>query len=137
MFFLHFRIAIRISIAEIKTETGINSQLSISRSDRHDSGRYKCTAENQFGRSEHMIYLAVQESPDAPTNLEVLEVKSRTVKLSWKRPYDGNSPVLSYLVQYKPLKSIHDQTIISTPDEDWRGPHVLNLTLPSISVTSR
>ncbi len=115
----------------------MNSQLSISRSDRHDSGRYRCSAENQYGRSEHNIYLGVQESPDAPTNLEVLEVKSRTVKLSWKRPYDGNSPVLSYLVQYKPLKSIHDQSISASLDEDWKGPQVLNVTLPSISITSR
>lgn len=50
----------RISIAEMKTDEGVNSQLSITRSDRHDSGTYKCTAENSFGRGEHLIYLAVQ-----------------------------------------------------------------------------
>lgn len=50
----------RLNIAEIKTENGVNSQLSISRTDRHDSGRYKCIAENPFGRSEHIIFLAVQ-----------------------------------------------------------------------------
>jgi Down syndrome cell adhesion molecule len=50
----------RISIAEMKTDEGVKSQLSISRSDRHDSGKYKCSAENQYGKSEHMIYLAVQ-----------------------------------------------------------------------------
>lgn len=148
----------RISIAEMKTDDGVKSQLSISRSDRHDSGKYKCVAENQYGKSEHVIYLAVQgelamvwrrtflqpnftlpraESPDAPTNLEVLEVKSKTVKLSWKRPYDGNSPVLSYLVQYKPLRSLHDQSVMSSPEEEWKGPHISNLTLPSIGVATR
>lgn len=50
----------RISIAEMKTDEGVNSQLSITRSDRHDSGTYKCIAENSFGRGEHLIYLAVQ-----------------------------------------------------------------------------
>lgn len=44
----------------MKTDDGINSQLSISRSDRQDSGVYKCLAENLFGKSEHTIYLAVQ-----------------------------------------------------------------------------
>lgn len=83
------------------------------------------------------IIIFLTESPDAPTNLEVLEVKSRTVKLSWKRPYDGNSPVLSYLVQYKPLRSLHDQSINSSPEEEWKGPHVFNLTLPSIGVATR
>lgn len=44
----------------MQTPEGINSQLSIARSDRDDSGIYKCIAENPFGRSEHIIYLAVQ-----------------------------------------------------------------------------
>jgi Down syndrome cell adhesion molecule len=60
------------------------------------------------------------------------------MKLSWKRPYDGNSPVLSYLVQYKPLRSLHDQTVISSPPEDeWKGPHIFNLTLPSVGISTR
>lgn len=50
----------RLNIAEMKSSDGVNSQLSISRSDRHDSGHYKCLAENPFGKSEHTIYLAVQ-----------------------------------------------------------------------------
>lgn len=50
----------RLNIAEMKINDGVNSQLSISRSDRQDSGLYKCVAENSFGKSEHLIYLAVQ-----------------------------------------------------------------------------
>lgn len=43
------------------------------------------------------------ERPDTPSHLEVVEVSSRSVLLSWRRPFDGNSPVLSYIVQYRPL----------------------------------
>lgn len=43
------------------------------------------------------------ERPDTPTHLEIIEVSSRSVTLSWRRPFDGNSPVLSYIVQYRPL----------------------------------
>lgn len=50
----------RLNIAEMKINDGTNSQLSISRSDRQDSGLYKCVAENAYGKSEHIIYLAVQ-----------------------------------------------------------------------------
>lgn len=49
-----------ISITEMQTTNGINSQLSITHSDRQDSGVYKCVAENPFGKSEYIIYVAVQ-----------------------------------------------------------------------------
>lgn len=50
----------RLSISQIKTDNGLKSQLSIGSSDRQDSGVYRCTADNAYGRSEHLIYLAVQ-----------------------------------------------------------------------------
>lgn len=50
----------RLSIGQIKTDNGLKSQLSIANSDRQDSGVYRCTADNLYGRSEHLIYLAVQ-----------------------------------------------------------------------------
>lgn len=50
----------RLSIGEIKTDNGLKSQLSVANSDRQDSGVYRCTASNAYGRSEHLIYLAVQ-----------------------------------------------------------------------------
>ena len=52
----------RLSISQVKTENGLKSQLSIGHSDRQDSGVYRCTADNDYGRSEHFIYLAVQGS---------------------------------------------------------------------------
>lgn len=50
----------RLSIGQIKTDNGLKSQLSVANSDRQDSGVYRCTADNAYGRSEHLIYLAVQ-----------------------------------------------------------------------------
>lgn len=38
----------------------MRSELNIRQTDRQDSGLYKCQAENAFGRSELVIYLAVQ-----------------------------------------------------------------------------
>ncbi|KAL5284148.1 hypothetical protein ACFFRR_006432 [Megaselia abdita] len=125
----------RYSIAEIKTEKGVDSQLSIARSDRHDSGLYKCIAENPYGRSEQHIYLAVQERPDVPSHLEVSEVGSRNVKLSWRRPFDGNSPVLSYLVQYQPLKFLHTHSMLANAESDWDSQYIINVTLPSTSIS--
>lgn len=121
----------------MKTDKGVDSQLTIARSDRHDSGIYRCIAENPYGRAELIIFLAVQERPDTPSALEVFEVGSRTVKLSWRRPFDGNSPVLSYLVQYQPLKYLQSHAALGIAGGDWSGPNIINVTLPSTSISRR
>ncbi|KAH8329742.1 hypothetical protein KR074_004183 [Drosophila pseudoananassae] len=123
----------RFSIAEMKTDMGVDSQLTIGHSDRHDSGVYRCIAENPYGRAEQIIFLAVQERPDTPSNLDIFEVGSRTVKLSWRRPFDGNSPVLSYLVQYQALKYL--QSHVGGAGGDWNGQNVINVSLPSTSIS--
>lgn len=128
----------RFSIAEMKTEKGVDSQLTIAHSDRHDSGVYRCIAENPYGRAEQTIFLAVQERPDTPSNLEVFEVGSRTIKLSWRRPFDGNSPVLSYLVQYQALNYLKTHLSHGSTVGDWNGNNnVVNVTVPSTSISRR
>lgn len=42
--------------------------------------------------------------PEIPFGLKVLDKSGRTVQLSWLAPYDGNSPITRYIVQYKMLK---------------------------------
>ena len=34
----------------------------------------------------------------------MLDKKSRTVKLSWQAPYDGNSNLTRYVIEFKPTK---------------------------------
>lgn len=43
------------------------------------------------------------ETPDAPQNIEVLDVSSRSVQLQWKAPYSGNSPLIRFYVNYRQL----------------------------------
>lgn len=54
------RLLHRMSLSQAKTDSGLKSQLSISLGDRQDSGVYRCSASNDYGSSEHYIYLAVQ-----------------------------------------------------------------------------
>ncbi|XP_058830387.1 cell adhesion molecule Dscam2 isoform X2 [Topomyia yanbarensis] len=122
----------RYSIVEMKIDNGIHSQLSILHTERYDSGKYVCSAENLYGTSEHVIYLAVQERPDPPSDLEVLKVESRRIKLSWKRPYDGMSPVLSYLVQYQRLTKAKDYSGHGF-NMSWDNPFVVNVTLTKVN----
>ncbi|KAG8238283.1 hypothetical protein J437_LFUL018191, partial [Ladona fulva] len=80
---------------------GVVSELGISTTTREDSGRYYCIATNAFGRDETSIQLYIQEPPDFPRNLRVIERGSRFVKLEWVLSQDGNSPITKYTVEYK------------------------------------
>ncbi|CAK1540390.1 unnamed protein product [Leptosia nina] len=95
----------RISVSEAKTDSGLRSQLYISRTERQDSGVYKCQAVNAYGHSDHYIYLSVQEKPETPQSLSVTEILSRAVRLSWSQGFDGNSPLEAYTIQYCALSA--------------------------------
>jgi len=41
------------------------------------------------------------EVPEVPYGLRVLDKSGRSVQLSWAAPYDGNSPIKRYLIEYK------------------------------------
>ncbi|KAG6449961.1 hypothetical protein O3G_MSEX006309 [Manduca sexta] len=111
----------RMSISETRSSEGLRSEMVIERADRRDSGVYRCQASNPYGRSDHFVHLAVQEPPEPPANFRVLETTSRSVKLQWRRPYDGNSPVLGYVVQYRR----HD----SSAADSWRDADTYNVTV--------
>ncbi|CAG9133999.1 unnamed protein product [Plutella xylostella] len=113
----------RMSISETRSTEGLRSELVIERTDRRDSGVYRCQASNPYGRSDFFVHLAVQEPPEPPANFRVVEATSRTVRLQWRRPYDGNSPVLGYVVQYRR----HD----STAPDVWRDADSYNVTVSS------
>lgn len=59
------------------------------------------------------------------------------MKLSWRRPFDGNSPVLSYIIQYQQLKFVQAHSSILNMDNDWNNAESVNVTLPKITETRR
>ncbi|CAK1583638.1 unnamed protein product [Parnassius mnemosyne] len=115
----------RMSISETRSAEGLRSELVLERADRRDSGVYRCQASNPYGRSDHFVHLGVQEPPEPPANFRVLETTSRSVRLQWRRPYDGNSPVLGYVVQYRK----HD----STNPDSWRDADTHNVSVSAHS----
>ncbi|XP_041969798.1 Down syndrome cell adhesion molecule-like protein Dscam2 [Aricia agestis] len=118
----------RMSISETRSAEGLRSELVIERADRRDSGVYRCQASNPYGRSDHFVHLGVQEPPEPPANFRVLDTTSRTIRLEWRRPYDGNSPVLGYVVQYRK----HD----ATSPEAWRDADTHNVSVSAHSLDS-
>jgi hypothetical protein len=87
-------------IEEESTEKGIISKLKVKVAFRNDSGLFKCNAVNAFGSDVKTFNLIVQEPPESPEELTVISKSSRTLALSWKKPFTGNDEIKEYVVQY-------------------------------------
>ncbi|XP_059477720.1 cell adhesion molecule Dscam2 isoform X24 [Neocloeon triangulifer] len=101
----------RYTIREEILPNGVLSDLSIKRTERSDSALFTCVATNAFGSDDSSINLIVQEVPEAPYDLKVLDKSGRSVQLSWEPPYDGNSPIKKYSLEYKISKGTWESDI--------------------------
>uniref|UniRef100_A0A665U8J9 Sidekick cell adhesion molecule 1a n=1 Tax=Echeneis naucrates TaxID=173247 RepID=A0A665U8J9_ECHNA len=77
------------------------SSLTIGQTWSGDIGDYTCTVTSQAGNDSRSARLEVIELPHSPRSLtaRLNDSDSRAVLLSWLRPFDGNSPLLSYLLE--------------------------------------
>ncbi|XP_053132295.1 protein sidekick-1 isoform X6 [Hemicordylus capensis] len=75
--------------------------LIISQTWSGDIGDYTCDVTSFGGNDSRVARLEVIELPHPPQNLlaTLNSSVSRSVILSWVRPFDGNSPVLYYIVE--------------------------------------
>ncbi|XP_030587841.1 titin-like [Archocentrus centrarchus] len=74
--------------------------LLIENVNRNDTGKYVLTAENCCGSKSAFINVKVLDSPSAPTNLEVKDVKRDSVSISWEPPLiDGGAKISHYVVE--------------------------------------
>ncbi|XP_067139910.1 cell adhesion molecule Dscam1-like isoform X2 [Centruroides vittatus] len=95
----------RIQILQTNFESSYKSVLNIESTNRDDSGLYICSANNTFGYSQMGIRLGVVEPPSQPEDLKVKSVWSRSVRLTWLQPYNGNTVIQKYICLYKKDKS--------------------------------
>ncbi|CAH1168788.1 unnamed protein product [Phyllotreta striolata] len=96
----------RYNIREQVLAEGMVSELGIERTIRQDTGIFICSASNAFGNDDMNIQLIVQEVSEPPRNVKVMDQLARSIGVSWTQPYAGNSPILNYIVQYKPGSEI-------------------------------
>ncbi|XP_030381731.1 Down syndrome cell adhesion molecule-like protein Dscam2 isoform X2 [Scaptodrosophila lebanonensis] len=99
----------RYTIREEILSTGVMSSLSIKRTERSDSALFTCVATNAFGSDDASINMIVQEVPEMPYALKVLDKSGRSVQLSWAQPYDGNSPLNRYIIEFKRSRASWDE----------------------------
>ncbi|XP_066555690.1 cell adhesion molecule DSCAM isoform X2 [Amia ocellicauda] len=87
-----------VSTKEVADE--VISTLQILPTVREDSGFFSCHAINSYGEDRGIIQLTVQEPPDPP-EVEIREVKDRSIALRWTMGFDGNSPITGYDIECK------------------------------------
>lgn len=91
----------RYEIQQIEQEDSILSTLIIKSIDRRDSALFTCLAVNAYGQDDTNIQLIIQEPPDSPTDILASEISSRSITVRWTQPYNGNSPITAFKIQYK------------------------------------
>ncbi|CAG2102033.1 unnamed protein product [Medioppia subpectinata] len=63
----------RYELLEAIVSEGIKSEIVIRNADRRDSALFSCVTTNAYGHDDTNIQLIMQEPPDAPSDLKILE----------------------------------------------------------------
>ncbi|XP_063549096.1 cell adhesion molecule Dscam2-like [Cydia strobilella] len=77
----------------------LRSELRLRAAEGADAGEYRCLAANHYGRAEMIVFLHVEEPPEAPAGLRLGGVGARWIRLVW----DASSTDARYSVIYTPL----------------------------------
>uniref|UniRef100_T1J582 Down syndrome cell adhesion molecule n=1 Tax=Strigamia maritima TaxID=126957 RepID=T1J582_STRMM len=91
----------RYKIQDTSHANGMTSEMIIPQAERGDTATYHCQVNNRYGQDEAKIHLIVQEAPDAPRNVRVLDQSKRAMQITWTEPFSGNNLIQRYIVQYK------------------------------------
>ena len=80
--------------------TSSYTMLVIDNVNRFDSGKYVLTLENNSGSKSAFVNVRVLDSPSAPLNFEVKDIKRDSVTLFWEPPLtDGGAKITNYIVE--------------------------------------
>lgn len=109
-----FEIHRRASSANAEDPKSELGRLIIKQARRSHSSDFICRATNKYGTDEKTIRLLILEAPDAVQEINVIRLESRSASITWSPPYNGNSPITGYLVEWA-LVSANGQTSKSTP----------------------
>lgn len=71
-----------------------------------DVGEYTCYLNSLGGNDTRTAKLNVIELPFSPTLVRAERVDHRSVNVSWAHAFNGNSPILKYIIQRREVPDI-------------------------------
>ncbi|NXY79293.1 SDK2 protein, partial [Glareola pratincola] len=75
-----------------------SGSLLVSPAHLADAGTYACLATNSRGVDEASADLVLPHAPESPV-AALSPLEKRAINLTWAKPFDGNSPLLRYVVE--------------------------------------
>lgn len=100
----------RFERREEASDRRLRSSFRIASAQRRDSGLFTCVVTNLYGSDEMSIRLIVQEVPEAPRDLNAQEVTSRSAKVAWTPPFNGNNQINKYWITCRPKENNGEYT---------------------------
>ncbi|XP_044531087.1 protein sidekick-2-like [Gracilinanus agilis] len=78
-----------------------NGSLHISQTWSGDIGTYTCRVLSAGGNDSRSAYLRVRQLPHAPEHpvATLSTAERRSINLTWAKPFDGNSPLIHYVLE--------------------------------------
>ncbi|XP_036815280.1 neuronal cell adhesion molecule isoform X12 [Oncorhynchus mykiss] len=83
-----------------------SDSLTITDVTENDAGTYTCIMNTTLDHDSASAELTVVEQPDPPTDLELTDMKPRSVQLTWIPGDEHKSPIHKFVIQY--TDSLHD-----------------------------
>uniref|UniRef100_A0A8C1Q4G4 Sidekick cell adhesion molecule 2b n=1 Tax=Cyprinus carpio TaxID=7962 RepID=A0A8C1Q4G4_CYPCA len=79
----------------------VNGTLHISQTWSGDIGTYTCRVTSVGGNDSRSAHLRVRQLPHAPENPSAVlsATEKRAINLTWAKPFDGNSPLIHYILE--------------------------------------
>ncbi|KAL1140779.1 hypothetical protein AAG570_000709, partial [Ranatra chinensis] len=111
-----FHNSIPIGYGTQRVSVGGDGTLTIQAVRAADVGDYTCMLSSAGGNETRTARLSVIELPYAVMNVRALRSSQRVVNLTWSPAFDGNSPILKYIIQ---KREVSDLGLIADPLLNW------------------
>ncbi len=90
----------------IRISTEEDGTLEIHAVRPSDVGEYRCVLISAAGNDSRSAMLDVIELPFSPTFVQAERIDQKSVNLSWTHAFDGNSPILKYIIQKREVPEL-------------------------------